>query len=74
MTTGAIETFYEAGRWRNRIHTVHVLAEDYDTREEAVAAGRRLARTAGVDHVVRDADGTIIEREPYDDGPADPSG
>ena len=71
MTKGAIETFFEDGKWRNRIHTVHVLPGRYDTREEAAAAGRRLAWTAGVDHVVRDADGSIIEREPHDQGPQD---
>ena len=33
--------------------------------------GRRLARSAGVDHIVRDTDGTIVEREPYDHDPHD---
>ena len=74
MTTGAIETFFQAGRWRNRVHTVHVLPQQYDTLEEAAAAGRRLAWTAGVDHVVRDTDGSIIEREPHEHGPSDCSG
>ena len=69
MTTGAIETFYQHGRWRNRVHTVHVLLQEHDTREEAADAGRRLARSAGVDHIVRDIDGTIVEREPYDHDP-----
>jgi hypothetical protein len=69
MTRGAIETFYADGRWRNRIHTVHELPQVHDTREEAAAVGRRLARSAGVDHIVRDTDGTIVQREPYDHDP-----
>lgn len=73
MTTGAIETFYRDGTWRNRIYTVHVLLEEHDTREEAAAAGRRLAGAAGVDHIVRDTDGTIVERKPYDHDPHDSS-
>jgi hypothetical protein len=74
MTTGAIETFFQAGRWRNRIVTVHVLPTQYRTREEAAAAGRRLAWTAKVDHVVRDIDGTVIQRKPYDRDRPDSSG
>ena len=66
MTTGAIETFFQAGRWRNRILSVHVLPTQYRTREEAAAAGRRLAWTAKFDHVVRDIDGTMVQRRPYD--------
>ena len=56
--------------------TVQVLPTQYRAREEAAAAGRRLAWTAKFDHVVRDTDGTIIQRKPYDhdrpDGSAEP--
>jgi hypothetical protein len=69
MTSGAIETFFRDGRWRNSIQTVRVLAMEYDTREEAVAAGRQLAREARVEHIVRNADGTIAAREAHGDNP-----
>jgi hypothetical protein len=65
MTSGSVETVYWGGQWRNRIHTVQVLSTEYGTREEAAAAGRWLAREAGVEHIVRNVDGSIAERESY---------
>jgi hypothetical protein len=73
MTSRVVETFFADGKWHNRLKTAHVFAKEYDTREEAVAAGRKLAGAAGVDHVVHDLDGTVGEPEPDDHPPDDPA-
>ena len=67
MASGVVETFFDGGKWRNRLETEHVFSMEYDTREEASAAGRKLAHAAGVEHMERNIDGTVAEREPDDD-------
>jgi hypothetical protein len=69
MASKVVETFFENGKWRNRLKTAHVFSKEYDTREEAAAAGQKLAHAAGVEHVVRDLEGTLAEREPEDHAP-----
>ena len=64
VASRAIEPFFDDGKWRNRVATEHVFSRRYDTREEAAAAGRQLARAANVEHIVRNIDG-IAEREPH---------
>jgi hypothetical protein len=71
MATGAVVTFYEDGKWRNRLETAHVFSREYDTCEEAAAAGRKLARAAKVEHIVCNIDGSIAEREPEDHDPGE---
>ena len=69
MASKVVETFFEGGKWRNRLRTAHVFAQEYDTREEAAAAGQKLAQAAGVVHVVRDPEGTLAERQPEGHAP-----
>ncbi|MFD6093793.1 DUF2188 domain-containing protein [Oerskovia sp. NPDC060338] len=54
-----IETFHEDSRWKNRrAGTAQVFAV-FDTKAEAVLAGRDTALREGAEHVVRDAGGRI---------------
>ena len=46
----------------------------YDTKEEAVQAGREEARRRQTEHVIHDADGSIAERSSYGSDPADVPG
>lgn len=75
MPDGDVETFHQDGQWRNRVEgtgsgaiTVH------DTKDEAVRAGRDLARDRGVEHIVRNLDGQIGERNSYGRDPRDIAG
>jgi hypothetical protein len=68
MTIGDIETYFEDGQWKNwdQASAAEVGAA-HETREDAVREGRELARERNVEHIVRDQDATIVEREDHGD-------
>ena len=66
MTGAEVETYYEDGEWRNAIVPGEDVGGPYAGRDEAVAAGREVARERGVEHVVRDEVGTVVEQAPAD--------
>jgi hypothetical protein len=70
MPRGDIETFHQDGRWANRREAVDDHPWGYaDTKEEAVTAGREVARAERVEHIIRNLDGTIGERNSYGNDP-----
>ena len=71
MPEGDIETFHKDGKWRNRVEGHEVLDGDFDTKEDAVSAGREEAQTRKVEHIIRKLDGTIGERNTYGHDPRD---
>ena len=65
-----IETFYQDGRWHNRIEgsppsepTSHL------TKAVALSVGRQMARESKVEHIIRNKDGTISQRNSYGHDP-----
>jgi hypothetical protein len=58
---GDAETCYDGGEWRNAMVPGEDICGPYGSRDAAVAAGREAARERGVDHVVRDEQGTVVE-------------
>ncbi|MEU0511120.1 MULTISPECIES: DUF2188 domain-containing protein [Amycolatopsis] len=60
-----METFYADGRWKNQVVGNSRASSTGDTKAEAQAEGRELARKRGVTHVVRRKDGEITERHDY---------
>ena len=69
MPEGDVETYHSGGKWRNRIQGHQDLPGEYDTREEAVKAGRAEADDRKVEHLVRKLDGTIGERSSHGHDP-----
>jgi hypothetical protein len=70
MPEGDVETFYQDGKWHNRVEgglpsvpTTHL------TKAVAVSVGREMARDAKVEHIVKKRDGTIGERNSYGHDP-----
>ncbi|GAA3524666.1 DUF2188 domain-containing protein [Amycolatopsis ultiminotia] len=62
---GDVETRYENGLWKNRVHG-HVRASNTaKRRDDAVKTGRHMAQARRVVHVVRDEDGTVVHRHDY---------
>lgn len=69
MPRGDVETYHQNGKWRNRVEAVGELPGEYDTKEPAVSAGRDEARARRVEHIIRNLDGTIGERNSYGNDP-----
>lgn len=70
MAQGDIETYYEDGAWKNkREGTRRALGAGYGTKDEAVTAGRHAARSDGVEHIIRNQDGQIGEKNSYGNDP-----
>jgi Uncharacterized protein conserved in bacteria (DUF2188) len=74
MPHGDVETYHQDGSWKNRIEGQSGDMESYASRDEAVAAGRDLARELKVEHIIRRLDGTIGERSTYGHDPRDIEG
>ena len=68
MPQGDIETVFVDGRWHNAVTGTDQVSEPFATQEEAAAEGREMARELGVEHVVKEVDGVIGEREDFTPG------
>ena len=62
MTKGDIHTVHRDGRWFNEVEGGERASNSADTKAEAQAAGRELARKAKVEHHIHNVDGKISER------------
>jgi hypothetical protein len=62
MTSGEVETYFENGQWKNAVVPGEDIGGPYATREEAISAGRQAARERGVEHVVRDEEGSVVQQ------------
>lgn len=69
MPEGDIETYHAEGKWRNRVEKLEELPGDFDRKDDAVKEGREEARGRRVEHIVRNLDGTIGERNSYGNDP-----
>ena len=70
MAQGDIETYYEGDQWKNkREGTDRAFGAGYSTKEDAVAAGRDAARADKVEHIIRNQDGVISEKNSYGNDP-----
>jgi hypothetical protein len=63
-----IETYFENDAWWNWVQGGEQLGGPYPSQDEAVAAGREAARERNVEHVIRDEQATIVERDDFGDG------
>ena len=71
MPHGDVETFHKDGRWHNRIEGTDEVFGSADTKDEAVATGRDRAKADKVEHIIRNLDGQIGERNSYGNDPRD---
>ena len=62
MAKGYIHTVYKDGLWVNEIEENDPFGSEYQTKEEAVDAGRIHAIRNQTEHVIHNQDGTIGER------------
>lgn len=69
MATGDIETFFEDGVWKNRTQGSESAENRHTDKHAALAVGREMARQRKVEHVIKNKDGTIGERNSYGNDP-----
>jgi Uncharacterized protein conserved in bacteria (DUF2188) len=69
MPAGDIETHHSDGKWRNRVEGGDELPGEFDVRATAVAVGHDEATRRKVEHLVRNLDGTIAERNSHRQDP-----
>ena len=62
---GDVETYHENGQWKNKVEGNTQASSTHETKEEATAKGREMAKDAGVEHIIRNLDGKIAERQTY---------
>jgi hypothetical protein len=75
VAQGDIETYYEDGEWKNkREGNGRAFGAGYGTKDEAVAAGRDAAQNDGVEHVIKNQDGTISGKNSYGNDPRNVAG
>ncbi len=74
MPSTPIHTVYADGVWRNKREEADDYVSQHETKEEAVTAGRELARSERAEHVIHNQDGVIAERNSYGNDPADREG
>lgn len=66
MSQGSIETLHNEGRWHNVVAGTDQVSEPFDSMEEAVEEGRAMAEELGMEHVVKNIDGTVLQQTPGD--------
>lgn len=71
MPKGDIETVFTDGAWTNQVQGEGPTGDGFQTKDRAVEAGRELARARRVEHIVKNQDGTIGERNTYGHDPRD---
>ncbi|BCW86653.1 hypothetical protein NicSoilE8_43260 (plasmid) [Arthrobacter sp. NicSoilE8] len=69
MAQGDIETYYEDGTWKNKREGADRAFTTGGTKAEATAEGREAAMKDKVEHVIKNQDGTISEKNSYGNDP-----
>ncbi|HEX7746143.1 MAG TPA: DUF2188 domain-containing protein [Micromonosporaceae bacterium] len=65
MPKGDIDTYHEDGQWKNRPEGTRRATSTHDTKAEAQSAGREMAQDREVEHIIKNQDGKIGERNTY---------
>ncbi|KUI48417.1 hypothetical protein AU198_20820 [Mycobacterium sp. GA-1199] len=74
MAKGDISTYNEGGVWKSKVEGSSRAAHAGGTKAEQAAIGRQMAKARGVEHTIRNQDGTIGEKNSYGNDPHPPKG
>lgn len=74
MPAGDVETFHQDGEWHNRIEGEKGTTGPFRTKAEAVEAGRAEARRRQREHIIKNENGQIGERNSYGNDPRNVKG
>lgn len=69
LPKGDVETYFENGRWKNKVQGNTRASNIHETRAAAVSAGREMARKRKVGHIIKNKNGTVQELTRYGNDP-----
>ena len=69
MAKASIETYHEDGQWKSRRQGSGQAFAVGGTKNEQIAQGREAAQRDGVEHSIKNLDGTIAEKNSYGNDP-----
>ena len=70
MPRGAVHTVPKDGDWTNELEGYSAEGSPYPTKEDAVLAGRAVAKGLEIEHVIHERDGEVHKRD-YGTDPRD---
>jgi hypothetical protein len=62
---GDVETYHENDKWHNKVEGNERASNSWDTKADAQKKGREMAIDRGVEHIIKNQDGQIGERNTY---------
>ncbi|MGP6171546.1 DUF2188 domain-containing protein [Microbacterium sp. A196] len=72
MSNGDVETLQHDGKWRNQVvGEPSPVGDTYHTQAGAAEEGRQIAVSRQAEHIIKDKDGHISERNDYGQGQRD---
>ncbi|MGO8962602.1 DUF2188 domain-containing protein [Mycobacterium sp.] len=74
MAKGDISTYHQDGVWKSKVEGSSRAAHAGGTKAEQQAIGREMAKDRGVEHTIRNLDGTISQKNSYGGDPHPPKG
>ncbi|KAA1397847.1 DUF2188 domain-containing protein [Aeromicrobium ginsengisoli] len=69
MTQGDVETYFDGSSWHSRFEGKTDPFHTSPTKEREVIAGHYEAKRLAVEHIIKDKDGRIVERNNYAPAP-----
>jgi hypothetical protein len=66
---GDVETYFENGRWKNKVQGNSRASNVHETRAAAVNVGREMARKRKAGHIIKNESGTVQEHSSYGNDP-----
>jgi len=70
MPKGDNETYHENGKWKSKVGGSSRAAHVGGTKAEQQAIGREMARKRRVEHVIKNLDGQVAEKNSYGNDPS----
>lgn len=61
-----VETYFEKGRWKNKVQGNSRASRVHETRAAAISSGREMARKRNVEHIILSTDGTVEDRDGHE--------
>ena len=64
-----VETYFEKGRWKNKVQGNSRASHVHESREAAISSGREMARKRKVEHIIVSTSDTVQERDSFGHDP-----